>query len=280
MFQNQHAIIARMDIHAGVIVLALFAVIGAYFAIRAAIAMMQTARKMSFYSLRRQHNARAWRLFFLSMLLVGLAIWLPFYGEPMAYVYFPPSLTPSVTPTITITPTVTLTQTITTTPTLSPTPLESSTPTATTTPFLPLSIEALFAGPVTPNPEAAFSPLQFSTQMNNGRPVAPRTVFELPIKTMYGSFAYNNTLPDAQWTALWYRNGELVDYETKPWDGGTGGIGYTDSTDPIGGWVPGTYEVQIFMGYDWMTIGRFVVLGELTTSTPARTPTRSLTPTP
>jgi hypothetical protein len=97
---------------------------------------------------------------------------------------------------------------------------------------------------------------------------------------MYGSFAYNNTLPDAQWTALWYRNGELVDYETKPWDGGTGGIGYTDSTDPIGGWVPGTYEVQIFMGYDWMTIGRFVVLGELATSTPARTPTPSLTSTP
>ena len=133
-----------MDIHAGVIVVAIFSVIGSYFAIRAAIAIMQTARKLSFYSLRRQHNASAWRLFFFALVLLGLAIWLPFYGEPMIYVYFPPSATPSLTPTITLTPTVTLTQTITLTPTLTNTPSVSDTPTFTTTPFLPEAIQALF----------------------------------------------------------------------------------------------------------------------------------------
>jgi hypothetical protein len=265
-----------MDIHAGVVVIAIFSVVAAYFSIRAAISVMQSARKLSFYSLRRQHNASAWRLLFFALFLVAFAIWLPFYGEPMIYVYFPPSLTPSITSTVTVTPTITLT------PTLSSTPLVTDTPTLTSTPFVPVAIEALFAGPVTPNPDAGFSPLQFSTQLDEGRPVAPKTVFELPIGTMYGGFAYNNTLPGVQWSALWYRNGELVDYETKPWDGGTGGIGYTDSSDPIGGWLPGTYEVQIFMGYDWMTIGRFVILGELATSTPTSTHTRapSLTPTP
>ena len=267
-----------MDIHAGVIVIAIFSVIGSYFAIRAAIAIMQTARKLSFYSLRRQHNASAWRLFFFALLLLILAIWLPFYGEPMIYVYFPPSATPSLTPTITLTPTVTLTATITLTPTFTNTPSVSDTPTFTTTPFLPEAIQALFGGPVTPNPEAAFSPLQFSTQLDNSQPVAPKTVFELPIKTMYGGFAYNNTVPGAQWTALWYRNSQLVDYETKPWDGGTGGLGYTDSSDPIGGWQPGSYEVQLFMGLDWVTIGRFVVMGPLATSTPRGTMTPSGTP--
>ena len=60
---------------------------------------------------------------------------------------------------------------------------------------------------------------------------------------------------------------------------GTGGIGgYTECDDPIGGWQPGTYEVQIFMGYEWKVVGRFIVLGELATPTPTSTPT--LTPTP
>lgn len=274
-----------MDIHAGVIVIVIFSVIGSYFAVRAALAIMQTARNLSFYSLRRQHNSGAWRLFFFALILIALAIWLPFYGEPMIYVYFPPSPIPSLTPTITLTPTLTLTPTITLTPTFTSAPAVSDTPTLTTTPFLPLAIEALFSGPVTPNPEAVFTTVKFSTQLDKSRPVSPKTVFELPIATMYGGFDYNNTIPGVQWTALWYRGGQLVDYETKPWDGGTGGRGgYTDSSDPIGGWLPGTYEVQIFMGHDWRGGGRFVVLGQLATSTPVRTftptGTSSLTPAP
>ena len=274
-----------MDIHAGVIVIAIFAVVWAYFAIRAAITVMQTARKLSFYSLRRQHNVSAWRLFFFAIILVGFAIWLPYYGEPMIYVYFPPSPTPSLTPTITQTPTITLTPTITFTPTLTSTPLVSNTPTLTTTPFLPVAIEALFTGPVTPNPEAVFTSIQFSTKFDGLNPIDPKSVFELPIQTMYGGFDYNNTIPGVQWTALWYREGELVDYETQPWNGGTGGIGgFTESSDPVGGWIPGTYEVQIFMGYEWKVVGRFVVLGQLATSAPASTLTPtgnpSFTPTP
>jgi hypothetical protein len=53
---------------------------------------------------------------------------------------------------------------------------------------------------------------------------------------MYGGFDYNNTLPGVQWTALWYRNGQLVCYETEPWreEWGTGGIsGYTECSSPL-----------------------------------------------
>ena len=149
----------------------------------------------------------------------------------------------------------------------------------TLTPFLPVAIEALFSGPVTPNPEAVFSAIQFSTEFDGLNPIDPKTVFELPVQTMYGGFDYNNTIPGVQWTALWYRDNQLVCYETNPWNGGTGGIGgYTECDDPIGGWQPGTYEVQIFMGYEWKVVGRFIVLGELATPTPTSTPT--LTPTP
>jgi hypothetical protein len=278
--KNPHAIIALMDIHAGIVVLAIFAAIGAYSVLRAALRVRQTARKFSFYSLRRQHNAIAWRMFFLALFLAGLAAWLPTYGESIIYVYFPPSPTPSITPTITQTPTITSTPTISLTPSQTNTPLVTDTPTHTPTPSLPEAVQALFTGPVTPNPEAVFTAIQFSTEFDGINPINPKTVFEPPIDTMYGGFDYNNTLPGVQWTALWYRSGELVCYETEPWrpEWGTGGIGgYTECSNPIGGWQAGSYQVQIFMGYEWKVVGRFVVLESLT---PVVTPSFAITDSP
>jgi hypothetical protein len=270
-----------MDIHAGFIAASVLIIIASFFAIRAAIRVMQTARKLSFYSLRRMHNANAWRLFFFALLLIGCALWLPIYGEPMVYVYFPPSPTPSLTPTITPTPTITLTPSVTVPPTVTLTPSVSDTPTLTLTPFLPVAIESLFQGEVTPNPDAVFTSIQFSTKFDGTNPINPKTVFDLPIKTMYGGFDYNNTIPGVQWTALWYHDGKLICYETKPWDGGTGGIGgFTECSDPVGGWTSGQYEVQIFMGYDWKVIGRFIVLGTPATPTPTNTPTATQVITP
>jgi type VI secretion system secreted protein VgrG len=271
-----------MDIHAGIIAASILVIVAAIFVIRAAFRVWRTARKLSFYSLRRMHNANIWWLLFLALCLFACAFWLPFYGEPMVYDYFPPSLTPSLTPTITSTPTITLTPTATVPPTLTLTPSVSSTPTLTLTPFLPLAIEALFQGEVTPNPDAVFTAIQFSTKFDGTNPIDPKTVFDLPIQTMYGGFDYNNTIPGAQWTALWYHDGKLVCYETKPWDGGTGGIGgYTECSDPIGGWLPGEYEVQIFMGYEWMRVNRFIVRGASETSAPTSTPVLiTETPTP
>jgi len=279
-----------MDIRSFVWVLALFSLVGAYFAIRSAIKTMQAARKLSFYSLRKQQNAGAWRLFFLFIFLIVFAFWLPNYGEPLIYVYYPPSLTPSMTPTITTTPTISLTPTITLTPTLTNTPSVTDTPSPTPTPFLPAAIEALFTGPVTPNPDAVFGAIQFSTNFDGLNAIDPQTSFQLPIKIMYGVFAYNNTIPGVQWSALWWRDDgvnprKLVCYETQPWNGGTGGGGgYTDCETPTDGWQAGEYEVQIFMGYEWKVIGRFRVMGELATNTPGATATitetLTITPTP
>ncbi|MDP3185938.1 MAG: hypothetical protein Q8M58_11740, partial [Anaerolineales bacterium] len=107
----------------------------------------------------------------------------------------------------------------------------------------------------------------------------PSTVFQNPVRHMYAAFTYDQMVPGAQWTALWYRDGKLVHFETKPWDGAVGGYGFTDWNPPPVEWLPGTYVVQIFVGVDWKVVGQFIVQGEPSTSTPTLTPSLSPTPT-
>ena len=82
--------------------------------------------------------------------------------------------------------------------------------------------------------------------------------------------------PNAQWTALWYRDGKLVHYETIPWDGEVGGYGFTEWKAPPEDWLPGTYQVQIFVGLDWKVVDQFILQGD----SPTPIPTQSPTPTP
>jgi hypothetical protein len=270
-----------MDIRAGIIAFAFLVVIGALFSLRAGIRTIQFSRKMTFYRLRRARAANGWRMIGFGLLLLIFAAWLPFYAPPLAYQYFPPSPTPTLTPTITITPTITFTPTITEPPTLTSTPLFTDTPTASPTPFLPLGIEAQITSIVTPNPEAVFSEIKF-TQFGGGYPVIdPQTVFQNPVGHLWGVFSYDSMIPGVQWTALWLRDGKLVGYETKPWDGATGGSGWAEWNPAPEEWQPGAYEVQIFVGLDWRGGGRFIVQGDPPTPIPSMTtsPTRSPTAT-
>jgi hypothetical protein len=268
-----------MDIQSGMIALVLlfllFAVIGA----RNGLRMIQAARKMTFYRLRRQREASGWRLFIISVLLFLVAIGLPIYGLPIVYEYFPPTPTATSTPTITVVPTITLSPTITLTPTVTDTPLVTETASASPTPFIPAAIEALFQSSVTPNPNVVFSTLQFTTD-GSGYPVSnPETVFQNPMGHLYAIFTYDQMVPGAQWTALWFHEGMLVHYETKPWDGATGGSGFTDWNPPASQWVSGVYEVQIFVGLEFVGNGRFLIQGNPPTNTPSVTPTFTKIPT-
>lgn len=273
-----------MDIRAGIITAAVLCVIGAFFAFQSAVRIFLASRKLNFYSLRRIRAMGSWRLIGLGLLFLGIAYWLPSYGQPLAYTYFPPSPTPSLVPSPTMSPTITFTPTLTLIPTLTDTPLVTDTPTATTTPALPPAILALFQSQVTPLPDAVFSPIQFSTEMVNFQAVDPRTVFETPVQHIFGVFSYNDMVPGAQWTALWYRDGELVHQETKPWDGATGGYGYADCAEPKNGWLPGNYQLIIFVGEEWRVIGEFEIRGDAPIETPTSTPdltiTETSTPTP
>ena len=270
-----------MDIRAGIITAVLLAILIGVISLRSGIRSIQSARRLTFYRLRRQRNRAGWRFLLLGVLLLAFAVWLVRFGEPVAYQYFPPSPTISLTPSITPIPSITLTPTITLSPTITNTPSVSDTPTMTSTPFVPPAIEALFEGNVTPNPDVVFSSLQFSTVYENFECVVPATVFINPVRSMTACFSYNNMQDGVQWTAIWYHNGALVHYETLPWNGGTGGIGYSEWTPPPDKWLPGTYTVVIFAGLERQTSGQFIVEGDPPTPAPTETPspTLSLTPT-
>lgn len=267
-----------MDIHSGVIAIMIMAALIAIFSLWRGLRALQSARKMTFYRLRRQREAGGWRLLGLGILLILFAFALPLYGEPIAYDYFPPSPTPSLTPTVTIVPSITLSPTITLTPTITDTPNVTDTATITPTPYVPLAMMALFQSSITPNPGAVFSPLLFSTKLDNSQAVDPNTVFQNPVGRMYAVFSYDQMSPGAQWTALWVRDGEIIHYETKPWDGATGGFGFTDWNPTPDQWAIGKYEVQIFVGLDWKVVGRFLVQGAPPTAAPTLSPTSTPTP--
>ncbi len=243
---------------------------------------MRAARKLTFFRLRRERMRVAWRLVFLSVALCGLAWWTMRFGEATVYRMYPP--TPTITPTSTVTPTPTPTVP-TPTPTVTRTPSETYTPTSTSTPYIPTQVALLFEGTLTPPSEPRFSSLTFTTALNfrTYKPLNPGEVFHNPIERMYAVFSYDGMAPGVQWTALWFRDGELVHFETKPWDDPTGGYGYTEwiPEDP-GAWLPGTYTVYIFVGTELVTSGSFRVEGypPTPTSTPTFTPTITPTPTP
>ncbi len=275
-----------MDIKAGIQTAIFMVALGVLLSVWLGIQSIRSGSKLAYYRLRQQRISGGWRMIGLSILLTGAAFLLGNFGEPLAYRFYPPSPTITLTPTITPTPTVSRTPTITLTPTITNTPSITDTPTPTSTPFVPAAIVTQFSSVVTPNPEVLFSPLTFASDFDkvSYQPVDPATVFENPIKRMVAIFSFDKMTPGAQWTALWYRKGELVHYETLPWDGSTGGYSFAEWAPPASEWLPGEYEVQIFIGLDWVMVGRFTVMGDapppVATRVPPPSPTLRISPTP
>lgn len=274
-----------LDIHAAVQAAIIIAVVLLLLSFWLGIRSIRDARKLRFFRMRRDRMVRGWRLIFFAFILGITAFLVSRFAEPVAYSFFPPTPTPSHTPTITQTPTITITPSITLTPTITLTPSVTDTPTITPTPRLPLAIEDQIESIVTPNPDAIFSQLIFTQGIDpeTYQPLNPGDVFQNPVGHIYALFSYDGMLDGSQWSALWYRGEDLVFYESEPWDGGSGGFGFTDWEPEPWEWLPGEYEVQIFVGIEWKVSGRFTVEGEAPTpppsATPSRTPTRSPTPT-
>ncbi|MGE5223434.1 MAG: hypothetical protein ACM3PY_13445 [Omnitrophica WOR_2 bacterium] len=273
-----------MDIHSAIQTAFIIAILALLLSFWLGVRSIRGARDLKFFRMRRDRMVRGWRLVFFSLTMVLLSFFLRGYAEPVIYHFYPPTATLTMTPTLTLTPTITKTPTVTLTPTITPTPSVTDTPTATPTPHVPLAVEAQFTSTVTPNPAAIFSPLVFAQSVNKEyQPVNPNTTFKNPVGHMYAVFSYDKMAVGAQWTSIWYRNGELVYFETKPWDGAVGGFGYTDWNPAPSEWLPGAYEVQIFVGLEWKLSGTFTVEGEaptaVATKTPALSQTAQITPT-
>jgi hypothetical protein len=232
-----------------------------------------SAGRLPYFVMRRERASRGWRWIILAMVLGAGGLVAHYFGRPIAYRIVPP--TPSVTPTATITPSPTITPTpsITLTPTISATPTISPTATETPIPILPEQIRVLIRETITPQPGAVFSPIQVGTRLDNSnQAINPTDTFQNPLTTLYGAFTYNNLQNGVRWTAIWYRGNEVVCFESMAWEDGTGGFGFTDCQPDR--WLPGDYEIQMFLGKEWKVSVRFSVVGEppTATSTPSLTP--------
>lgn len=266
----------KLDIATTVrVVFFLLLILGGFFFFRAWRGM-QEAKRLYFFIKRQQLLQRVWLLFFSGIIVVVIAFAFNRFTEPVVYRFFVPSPTSTQTPTHTLTPTITLT------PSITPTPTITTTPQFTPLPVLPVVISEGFKSTITPNPKSVFSQITFSRKLDkNLRPLNPEKIFRNPIITLYGSFSYDQMIVGSQWTALWFRDGELISYETLPWNGASGGYGFTESKLSPEEWLPGNYEVQIFVGTVWKISGTFEVTGTPPTSTPTPSPipTRTTTPT-
>lgn len=279
----------HLDIHTTVRTAFFLSLAGIVICLIVGVRSIRGARYLRYFKMRRERALYGWRLILTSLFLCAVAVLLNSYAEPLIYKTFPPTATVTLTPTTTLTPTITLTPTETLTPTITLTPAVSDTPTATITPSMPMAIGASFSSTVTPNPEAIFSPLQFALSLDSSYQAQNvQEVFTIPFSHIYAVFSYDKMVDGAQWSAIWYRQGKMVYYESKPWDGGTGGYGFADWNPKPEDLYPGDYEVQIFVGMDWKISGFFTVEGnppqisptQIVTPSPAQTSGATLTPQP
>lgn len=247
--------------------------LGLWIGIRA----IQAGQRLLFFRKRRELIGHGWRMIFMGLLMGAVAFLLNRYAEPAIYQVFPPSPTVTQTSTVTLTPTITLTSTITQTPTITPT--ISITP----TPFIPTDVFLKFTATVTANPNAIFSPIQFSKEVNpkNFQPVNPAAEFANPINKLYAAYSFDKMNNGAQWTAIWVRlsDNKIICIESEPWKGGTGGYGYSECQPSPDEWKPGEYWFHMFAGTTYKVTGKFIVTGTPPTSTPTLTPTLTITPT-
>jgi hypothetical protein len=270
-----------LDIHAAVITALALSISGGVISFFMGLRSIRSGAKVPFFRKRRDRMVAGWRMVTTSIVLGAVAFGLFRYAEPVVYHFYPPTATITQTPTVTETPTISITPSITMTATV------TNTPSVTDTPALPEELATVITSVVTPNiSDAIFSHLSFAQKINDqNQPVDPAVEFANPVGHLYAAFSFDKITAGAQWSALWLRDGTLVYYESYPWNGGSGGYGYTDWNPSSADWLPGNYEVQIFLGAQWMQSGRFKITGQppspttTLSPTPSSSPTRTLLPT-
>ena len=244
-----------------------------FFLLIAGVRALRLGSRTIYFRHRRQRVLAGWWMTGAGLLLAVIALFIFRAREvplPAAPTSAPATQAASATPrptfTLTPRPTLALTQT----------------PNATPTPHLPISLEIMVVSSVTPQASATISEIVFSETLLDNFPVGNRTEFFNPIERMYASFYHTHMTYGAQFTTLWFRNGELVYFQSGPWQFGGRGREASLWEPAPQEWFPGDYEVQFFVGTEWKATGYFKVKGEppLPTATPTLTSTASPTETP
>jgi type VI secretion system secreted protein VgrG len=264
----------KIDIDTTFKVILILLAIGIITSISVAWKSLGTARHLEFYRKRQDLIEHGWRLIIFAIIMGAVGFLFYRFGEPFAYQYFPPSPTITRTPTLTTTPTITQTLQNSQTPTVTPTLLY------TYTPMLPNVVQTAIQTPVDPDTGGIFSPVTFSNQLKDKKPINTTDTFKQPITQMYGGFTYDKMTTGLQWTAVWLHEGKVMCFETMKWNGGSGGSGYSDACNTQltpDQWLPGNWEVQIFVGQTWKSSGKFIILGNAPTANASMSPTSTAT---
>ena len=255
-------------------------ILSAITAIITLIIGIKTIRKgsrITFFQKRQQMVSRGWRLVFFGLLMGVFAFLLNRYGEQTIYSIVVP------TPTNTDTPTITLSPTITETPTLTLSPTITDTPSITNTPSLPddlhIRSESALRGT-----NAIVSPITFTLEIgSNGMPIETLEEFNNPIREITAFFSYDRMVSGSHLAFVWYRVDDWVTMCSSAviYEGSTGGYYRTScSTETPDRWLPGEYEMQMFVNEEWINSGRFTVVGMPPTHTPTITLSPTITPSP
>ena len=168
-------------------------------------------------------------------------------GTPALTLSVPMSATvTSAAPTGVITGTVkpSLTGVITDTATPSPTPTATDTPVFST---------------VTPDPDTAVESIVFSRAVtSDNKPKNPARVFPPGDDYIYAFFEYHEIKDGVAWRHVWFKESEELASEGGLWDWGSDGRAHVFFS-PVGGFTPGRYMVQIYIGGELGRSGTFVV---------------------
>ncbi|AOH44099.1 hypothetical protein BEQ56_11865 [Anaerolineaceae bacterium oral taxon 439] len=268
----------NIDVISGVNAALFLALFGSILAFLLGISTLRRGLKLVYFRKRQEAIARGWKLIIMSIVLAGASWALNNYAEPAFYTVFPPS------PTITLTPTITETATITLPPTMTLSPTVSETPSITNTPALPDSLRAMATSQVDPGTEVLFSPIQFAEEIgDDGFPIEPSVRFMNPLRKLNGFYSYDKLVLGTQISFVWMRLDDRVALceSTVVWDISTGGYNFVtcEPEDPDD-WLPGAYELQVFLGSEWFMSEGFVIEGmPLTpTATASEVPTATDTP--
>ncbi|MBN2085062.1 MAG: hypothetical protein JW748_07530 [Anaerolineales bacterium] len=258
----------------------------AVLAVLAGALLLRRAPRQPFFLIRQQTAATGWRLLAAAFGILLLAGTVRLFGAPVIFQVVTPTPSITFTPSTTLTPTITFTPSRTLRPTITLTASKTFTPTSSPTPFVPFNIQQSFTSNVPPNPNLLVGALIFAKSITPDlQPVTPGTSFQNPIQKIYVVYPYKNVNDGVEWTIIWYKNGELFGWNSKPWYGGPEGIGVSSWSMAPEYFPHAAYEVQIFVGGEWKQSGLFWITGDppvpTSTLTPSitRQPSQTETPT-
>lgn len=263
-----------MDLFSRTNLLVFILVAVSFFLLLSGVRALRLGSRTIYFRHRRQRVLAGWWMTGGSLLLAVVAL--------LLYRARIPILAPEPTATAVIASPVVVTPSRTPTSTPRPGRTMTATATSTATPHLPISLEIMVVSSVTPQPTAVISDIRFSEALDGNYPIGNRFEFTNPILRMYASFAYSHMTYGAQFTVLWFRNGELVFFESGPWESGGRGGASVKWEPAIHEWHQGEYEVQFFVGTQWKATGRFTLRGNppTPTDTPTSSPTWTSSPSP